>query len=99
MGTLAVCDNSVGDGSAAGSSVGDGSAVCDSSVRDLLFAVGDGNHSLASAKAHWENVKAELMKTQQANETSGHQDINTPAGLNTSCFLSRNTLQDMLWSR
>ncbi len=23
----------------------------------LLFAVGDGNHSLASAKAHWENVK------------------------------------------
>jgi hypothetical protein len=27
----------------------------------LLFAVGDGNHSLASAKAHWENVKALLM--------------------------------------
>jgi uncharacterized protein (DUF1015 family) len=26
----------------------------------LLFAVGDGNHSLASAKAHWENVKATL---------------------------------------
>lgn len=24
----------------------------------LLFAVGDGNHSLATAKAHWENVKA-----------------------------------------
>ncbi|MDP4181734.1 MAG: DUF1015 domain-containing protein [Bacillota bacterium] len=24
----------------------------------LLFAVGDGNHSLASAKAHWENIKA-----------------------------------------
>lgn len=23
----------------------------------LLFAVGDGNHSLASAKSHWENVK------------------------------------------
>ncbi len=23
----------------------------------LLFAVGDGNHSLASAKAHWENIK------------------------------------------
>jgi len=26
----------------------------------LLFAVGDGNHSLASAKAHWENVKKTL---------------------------------------
>ncbi len=24
----------------------------------LLFAVGDGNHSLATAKAHWENLKA-----------------------------------------
>ncbi|MBP5181143.1 MAG: DUF1015 domain-containing protein [Clostridiales bacterium] len=27
------------------------------SADGLLFAVGDGNHSLASAKAHWENVK------------------------------------------
>jgi len=26
----------------------------------LLFAVGDGNHSLASAKVHWENVKKDL---------------------------------------
>jgi hypothetical protein len=26
----------------------------------LLFAAGDGNHSLATAKAHWENVKARL---------------------------------------
>ncbi|MFZ5988107.1 MAG: DUF1015 domain-containing protein [Bacillota bacterium] len=26
----------------------------------LLFAVGDGNHSLASAKGHWENVKKSL---------------------------------------
>ncbi len=26
----------------------------------FLFAAGDGNHSLASAKAHWENVKASL---------------------------------------
>lgn len=26
----------------------------------LLFAVGDGNHSLASAKAHWENVKSAI---------------------------------------
>lgn len=26
----------------------------------LMFIVGDGNHSLATAKAHWENVKATL---------------------------------------
>jgi uncharacterized protein (DUF1015 family) len=26
----------------------------------LLFAVGDGNHSLASAKGHWENIKKSL---------------------------------------
>lgn len=26
----------------------------------MLFAVGDGNHSLAAAKAHWENVKRTL---------------------------------------
>ena len=36
----------------------------------LLFAVGDGNHSLATAKAHWENVKAssgtEIMDTHPA---------------------------------
>lgn len=29
----------------------------------LLFAVGDGNHSLASAKAHWENVKAGIKNS------------------------------------
>ncbi len=34
-------------------SVGSGSDI-------LLFAVGDGNHSLASAKGHWENVKTGL---------------------------------------
>ena len=32
----------------------------DSEKGILLFAVGDGNHSLASAKAHWENIKAGL---------------------------------------
>lgn len=31
----------------------------------LLFAVGDGNHSLASAKAHWENVKKNLTVAEQ----------------------------------
>lgn len=30
----------------------------------LLFAVGDGNHSLASAKGHWENVKKGLSSDQ-----------------------------------
>lgn len=33
----------------------------------LLFAVGDGNHSLASAKGHWENVKATLSIDEQQN--------------------------------
>ena len=33
----------------------------------LMFVVGDGNHSLATAKAHWENVKKGLTKEEQAN--------------------------------
>ncbi|MBQ7851086.1 MAG: DUF1015 domain-containing protein [Clostridia bacterium] len=32
----------------------------------LLFAVGDGNHSLATAKAHWNEVKAGLSPAEQA---------------------------------
>ncbi len=36
----------------------------------MLFAVGDGNHSLASAKAHWDNIKKNL---------SGDDLINHPA--------------------
>lgn len=31
----------------------------------LLFIVGDGNHSLATAKAHWENIKKGLSKEEQ----------------------------------
>ncbi len=31
----------------------------------LLFMVGDGNHSLATAKALWEKIKAELPKSEQ----------------------------------
>lgn len=31
----------------------------------LLFAVGDGNHSLASAKAHWENIKSDFSIIEQ----------------------------------
>ncbi len=33
----------------------------------LLFAVGDGNHSLATAKAHWEALKPLLSEGQQLN--------------------------------
>ena len=31
---------------------------------DLLFAVGDGNHSLATAKAYWEEIKPTLMESE-----------------------------------
>lgn len=31
----------------------------------ILFAVGDGNHSLATAKTHWENLKKSLPQTEQ----------------------------------
>lgn len=31
----------------------------------LLFAVGDGNHSLATAKTHWENLKVNLSEEEQ----------------------------------
>ena len=33
----------------------------------LMFVVGDGNHSLATAKAHWEIIKKRLTKEQQEN--------------------------------
>lgn len=33
----------------------------------ILFAVGDGNHSLATAKAHWEEVKARLPEGEKAD--------------------------------
>ncbi len=33
----------------------------------FLFAVGDGNHSLASAKDHWENVKKGLSEDEREN--------------------------------
>ena len=33
----------------------------------LLFIVGDGNHSLATAKAHWELIKKDLTKEEQEN--------------------------------
>lgn len=33
----------------------------------MLYAVGDGNHSLASAKQHWENIKSELRAEELEN--------------------------------
>ncbi len=33
----------------------------------FLFAVGDGNHSLATAKAHWDKLKEELSDEQKKN--------------------------------
>lgn len=33
----------------------------------LLFAVGDGNHSLATAKTHWENIKKNSTEEELAN--------------------------------
>jgi len=33
----------------------------------LIYAVGDGNHSLATAKTCWENIKAELLPSERAD--------------------------------
>ena len=33
----------------------------------LLFAMGDGNHSLATAKAHWEEIKTNLSEEEKEN--------------------------------
>lgn len=33
----------------------------------LIFAVGDGNHSLAAAKTYWEEIKRSLTKEEAAN--------------------------------
>ncbi|MCR4556888.1 MAG: DUF1015 domain-containing protein [Saccharofermentans sp.] len=64
-------DLMLGSGHITGTFIPDGSAVADSIVNGLaalknansdglLFLVGDGNHSLASAKAHWENIRKDL---------------------------------------
>ena len=34
---------------------------------EFLFAVGDGNHSLATAKTHWNNVKKDLTEQEREN--------------------------------
>lgn len=36
-------------------------------VTNFLFAVGDGNHSLATAKAHWNEVKTTLSEEEKEN--------------------------------
>ncbi|MBQ2765451.1 MAG: DUF1015 domain-containing protein [Clostridia bacterium] len=47
-------------------------ALCDDASKTqgvdapLVFAVGDGNHSLASAKAFWEQIKPSLTESQRA---------------------------------
>ncbi|HEY5955736.1 MAG TPA: DUF1015 domain-containing protein [Polyangiaceae bacterium] len=38
----------------------------------MLWAMGDGNHSLATAKANWEEVKRELSDAGRASETLNH---------------------------
>ena len=64
-------DLMLGSGHITGTFIPDGSAIADSIVNGLaalktansdglLFLVGDGNHSLASAKAHWENIRKDL---------------------------------------
>ncbi len=36
----------------------------------LLFAAGDGNHSLAAAKGHWENIKKSIPDSEKSNHPS-----------------------------
>lgn len=36
-------------------------------VDEFAFAVGDGNHSLATAKTHWNNIKKDLTEEQKQN--------------------------------
>ena len=64
-------DLMLGSGHIKGTFIPDGSPIAESIVEGLstlkaensdglLFLVGDGNHSLASAKAHWENIRENL---------------------------------------
>ena len=40
-------------------------------IKDDIFAlVGDGNHSLASAKMHWENIKSKLSDEKRENHSA-----------------------------
>lgn len=69
-------DLMLGSGHIKGTFIPDGSAIAESIVNGLaslkaansdglLFLVGDGNHSLASAKAHWENIREDLSEDER----------------------------------
>ena len=69
-------DLMLGSGHIKGTFVADGTPIAESIVKGLktlksrnadglLFLVGDGNHSLASAKAHWENIRANLSEEEK----------------------------------
>ena len=69
-------DLMLGSGHITGTFIPDGSAIAESIVNGLaslkaansdglLFLVGDGNHSLASAKAHWENIRETLSEDEK----------------------------------
>lgn len=44
--------------------------LADASEDGMLFAVGDGNHSLASAKAHWDKVKENLSEEERKSHVA-----------------------------
>ena len=69
-------DLMLGSGHITGTFIPDGSAIAESIIKGLsalksgnsdglLFLVGDGNHSLASAKAHWENIREGLSEDER----------------------------------
>ena len=69
-------DLMLGSGHIKGTFIPDGSTIAESIVNGLaslkaansdglLFLVGDGNHSLASAKAHWENIREGLSEDER----------------------------------
>ena len=71
-------DLMLGSGHIKGTFIPDGSPIAESIVSalsalkaansdGLLFLVGDGNHSLASAKAHWENIRENLSEDEKKN--------------------------------
>ena len=71
-------DLMLGSGHIRGTFIPDDSPISDSIINGLstlkarnadglLFLVGDGNHSLASAKAHWENIRDGLSSEERKN--------------------------------
>ena len=71
-------DLMLSSGHIAGTFIPDGSDIAESIINGLaelkaansdglLYLVGDGNHSLASAKAHWENIRENLSDEEKKN--------------------------------